>query len=125
MLIAVRQKGRRVESYIKDFRLINDDVFADPARTCSRPQGCIFYTPLFELGQYINDRSHHHDVWDVGYVTALDHMMDIAIKAAPTIVAPPVSILEVTPDKTEWVRKNDCPDIQTNKKTAGPAQPKH
>lgn len=51
--------------------------------------------------------------WDVGFVPAIHHLLEIAIQDNPALVGPPIYVLRITREKAEWIeRAPHCPDIQ-------------
>lgn len=121
-LIAARETGVGVEGYIKEFHISNDDkVSTPPARTCTRPGECRFYTST-AIRQYSNA---HPEIWNADAVSTVNLLIGLAIDAEPLYSARPVSILQVAPNNTHWLQQNDCPNIQQkDSKESNPAKKK-
>jgi len=113
-IMAARETGVGLEAYVKEFRVVNDKVGTAPSRTCSQLQGCIFHAGANDaVSQYI--ASHDHEVWDAKADMAIDRMMAVAFQADPANIGGPISILDISPNNTGWLRKNGCADIRSEK----------
>lgn len=113
-VFAARETKVGLEGYAKEFRVSADRVTTEPARTCDRTSGCLLYSGRPELTQYLHA---HPLVWqgDDRDVLAIERMMEVAIKAAPETIGPPISILQIAPNNTHWLRQNNCANIVTER----------
>ena len=92
-LLAVEDSGGiGVRVYAKDFPLSGDTITQKPAHQCSRPYECILYAAPNGMAAYI--ASHHHEVWDVDPITAIDTLMAVGQRMDPTTIGSPVSIVQ-------------------------------
>jgi hypothetical protein len=111
-LFAVKVRGSGVEAFSKDFRVVNDTIEAEPATTCAsgaERRRCVLATGSDAIRKYSTE---HPEIWNADVVHTIDALMDSASEADPEYIGPPYSILAVAPQRTEWLRQNNCPDLQ-------------
>lgn len=113
-LFAARMRGTLVDGSMKDLNIVGDKIVPGTTKTYfstrQKPTvGGMFYVKIPEIDRYIET---HPELHVIGPLDIIDRLMGVAITAHPDLVAPPVSILRITKDGPQWLRQNNCPNIQ-------------
>ncbi len=103
-------------TYWKDFAVIGDSVVAKPAVTC-KPSSAQKHCIIVNIPESMQYAARNPEIWESSTIDVIDRLMTIGQTARPQAIGPPFSVILIRQQGSEWLRQNDCLNVQTTKRS--------
>ena len=126
-LYATQTNGSAIASSEEDFKFENGRITPIPEKPCDALTGvCLYYTKSPAVTQLLDtlqkESLNAPQPIGVDPIAFMNRLMEAGHSSEPGRIGPPYSILEITPQSANWIKQNDCEDIDQSITTQRPTK---